>query len=272
MHYDNGTSPSRVTNARTSGNSNGCTSNHEFSTEADADVLLSRAMFNASLRDRNAVHEEIHGVRCLAINETPESVAKALNEFQIELEKGAFPDALKTTYHRIISKRRKAKEEILLTRLNESGNHIMSHQKRIFLENSSSMFEKNLSYCLNHYAIDDPAFRLRFLRCELFVVRQAVIRYCNYLNFVYELWGSIALEREIRLSDFNRSESKLFRKGYFQLLPFRDRSGRRVVTLLGGMGPKVDPIARVSYIRGARCVCRSISGCRCGCDKQFSKR
>lgn len=217
----------------------------------EADEILGRELLKASVHDRNAIFEEIHGVRCLALPETQDSVWKALHEFQELLQKkeGGVSDKLKTTYHKILSKRQKARAEIYrdgFLRGIEAGNH----QSKV----TSIRLEKKLAYCQNHYAIDDPAFRLRFLRCELFNVHKAVVRYCYYLNFVHELWGSVALEREIKLSDFNRPESKLFRKGFFQVLPFRDRSGRRIVTILGGMDPEVNPISRVSA-----CDCLSSS-------------
>lgn len=210
----------------------------------EADEILSRAMHEASLQDRNAIHEEIHGVRCMAIQETPESVAKALHNFQVVLEKGnVVSKELKTTYNRILLERQKARSELLnVATTNQSNSRSNNKQSK----RKMRRLEKNRSFCQHNYAIDDPAFRLRFLRCELFDVQKAVIRFCNYLNFVHELWGSVALEREVRLADFSRSETKLFRKGYFQLLPFRDRSGRRIVTLLGGTGQDVDYIERVS--------------------------
>ena len=207
----------------------------------EADTMLSKAMHDASANDRNAIYEEIHGVRCLAKPETPGSVAQALHEFDLVLQKDNRHNShdvsnsnndnknIFSSYNAILSKRKKFLDELL-----DSPN------------TGARGFGDKLSYCQNHYAIDDPAFRLRFLRAELFDVRKAVVRYCNYLNLVHELWGSVALDREVSLSDLDRSESALFRKGYFQLLPFRDRSGRRVVTLLGGMGEDVNKIARVS--------------------------
>merc|ERR1712176_1520987 len=41
---------------------------------------------------------------------------------------------------------------------------------------------------------------------------------------------------------------KLFRKGYFQVLPFRDHCGRRVLTLLGGFEPGVDAKMRAKAL------------------------
>ena len=213
----------------------------------EAETILSRAMHEVSNHDRNAILEEIHGVHCLAVPESPESIAHALAKFDQVLQEENCQnnhfgsdgiDSIDSSensknlfysYNMILAKRRKLQDELLRNP-----------------DNKVRGFGKKLSYCQNHYAFDDPTFRLRFLRAELFNVRNAVVRYCNYLNFVHELWGSVALEREISLSDLDRQENILFRKGYYQLLPFRDRSGRRIITILGGMGHEVDKIARVS--------------------------
>eukprot|EP00535_Pseudo-nitzschia_heimii_P007973 CAMPEP_0197177948 /NCGR_PEP_ID=MMETSP1423-20130617/3372_1 /TAXON_ID=476441 /ORGANISM="Pseudo-nitzschia heimii, Strain UNC1101" /LENGTH=661 /DNA_ID=CAMNT_0042627575 /DNA_START=57 /DNA_END=2042 /DNA_ORIENTATION=+ len=210
----------------------------------EAETILSRAMHGIPNHDRNAILEEIHGVRCLAITETPESVSCALNEFDLILQEGNRQNNLLES-----SSNSNSKNDLFYT-----YNQIVAKRKKIHDEFSYNpevkvrCLEKKLSYCENHYAIDDPAFRLRFLRSELFDVRKAVVRYCNYLNFVQELWGSVALEREIILSDLDRSENALFRKGYFQVLPFRDRSGRRIITLLGEMGNGTDKRAMAKAI------------------------
>eukprot|EP00536_Pseudo-nitzschia_multiseries_P000181 jgi/Psemu1/398/gm1.398_g len=170
--------------------------------------LVSRELLKLSVEDRTAIHEEIHGVCCLAITETPELFARALSDFQTELNR--MPPSQKQTY------------ELCRAR--------------------ATQYQDEEHSC---YALHDIDFRLRFLRAELFDAAKAAVRFANYLDFVKTYWGTeIALNRLIRLSDFTKDEIKLFRKGYFQVLPFRDRSGRRVITLLGGVGSDVDPHVR----------------------------
>ena len=67
------------------------------------------------------------------------------------------------------------------------------------------------------------------MRCELFNVHKAAERFVRYLDFVAEVYGEYALQRPICMSDFNREEMSFLREGKFQLLPYRDRSGRRIV-------------------------------------------
>ena len=172
--------------------------------------LLSRELLKLSLSDRTAIHEEIHGVRCMAVNETPELINEALVEFQTELDRMPYDQ-------------KQAYEECRF--------------RGVIYEDES------------HYALRDDNFRLRFLRAELFDATKAAVRFTKYLDVVNTYWGTdIVLKRLIRFSDFNKNETQMFRKGYFQVLPFRDRSGRRIVTFLGGFGPDFDPEARTKTI------------------------
>lgn len=172
-----------------------------------ADAFLSNELFGLSVHDRNAIHEEIHGVRCLAPEESPKLIVKSLHEFWATV--AAIPDAKKTAY--------------------EQCRSIAASRKIANVRNKTK-----------HYAIDEPSFHLRFLRCELFDAQKAATRYVNYLNFVHKLWGRIALEREIKFSDFNKEEARLFRKGNYQLLPVRDQSGRKVIVCLRKMSSETE--------------------------------
>ena len=69
---------------------------------------------------------------------------------------------------------------------------------------------------------------MRFLRCELFDVRKAAQRMLKFLDIALELFGEDALRRPIRLSDFSKEEMRYLKKGRYQVLPNRDRSGRRI--------------------------------------------
>lgn len=48
--------------------------------------LLSKELLQLSLKDRNAIQEEIHGVNCLAPEETPELVKRSMVELKVALE------------------------------------------------------------------------------------------------------------------------------------------------------------------------------------------
>ena len=168
--------------------------------------MLSKELLQLSFNDRNAINEEMHGVRCLAPEETPELLRVSLLELSRELD--AMP--YKPAYD-------KAQEQ--------------------------QQQQQQQSY------VNTTEFRLKFLRCELFDARKAAIRLIKYLDLMVELFGLFALQRKIKLSDFSKHELQILRAGYFQIFPFRDRSGRRVMCIVGNMGIEFDPTVRVSTIQ-----------------------
>jgi len=165
----------------------------------DVDKLLSNELLQLSLQNRTAIQEEIHGVHCLAPEETPELLRNSLAELAVELDEGLSP------YH---TEAYRQSQELLPN--NDNGT-------------------TNTTY------VNTDEFRLRFLRSELFDVPKAAKRLAFFLDMVLEYFGRFALERPIRLSDFNNKELKVMREGRCQLLPFRDRSGRRIIVLFPEM-------------------------------------
>lgn len=71
--------------------------------------------------------------------------------------------------------------------------------------------------------------RLVFLRCEVFDAHKAAARFVTYLEVVLETFGPVALTRFIRFDDLGRPAQDLIQAGVVQVLPYRDRSGRRIV-------------------------------------------
>ena len=156
----------------------------------DVDELLSKELMELSFNDRNNINEEIHGVQCLAPSEDLEDggdplfVHNSLLKLQIELNTIPNTSELKIGYQK--------SQELLLKN-----------------KTSTTSF------------VNTTEFRLKFLRCELYDVKKAAIRLCNYLNLVQEFFGDYALERSIKLSDFSKHEIQILRTGYYQLWPFR---------------------------------------------------
>ena len=84
--------------------------------------------------------------------------------------------------------------------------------------------------------IHTSEFRLRFLRREFFNSQKAAERLVRFTEYMYQEYGMEVLERPLRLSDLatkfgaqGKEIMKLFKAGYAQLLPYRDRFGRRVL-------------------------------------------
>ena len=133
--------------------------------DGSSENMFSKALLSLSLKERNQIEEEIHGVSCMAITETPELIEKALREFQYELE-FVIADAQKIAYN-------KAKDKNICSNSNTSNS------------NSYLLCNEN---------------KLRFLRCEFFNPVQAVSRYVKYLDLLLYIYGDYnALRRPIQL-------------------------------------------------------------------------
>jgi len=180
--------PSNVTTARSSDN--------------DVDKILADEFNNLNIKKRNDVQEEIHGVYCMAPEETPELLAESLSQLDIELDH--IPQSQKYAYTRSLQ--------------------LQSQQQNQQQDPSQS---KQLIYYVN-----SNEFRLMYLRSELFDARKAAYRIVKALDFLLELFGEIAFKRKIRLSDFTKKELKIMKRGYIQLLPSRDRGGRRIIVVI----------------------------------------
>jgi len=156
------------------------------------DNLLTREMMQLSLKARNDIQEEIHGVKCLVPLETPQLLLSSLQNLEAELER-VVPS--ETTNSFLLAK---------------------------------GMGEESYANTVE--------FKLRFLRKYFFNAQKAAACLCEYLYRIHSIFGGLfALKREIHLhQDFTKEELREFRKGRYQLLPFRDRSGRRILVVFPG--------------------------------------
>ena len=231
------------------------------------DDLLTQEMMNLSIKDRNDIQEEIHGVKCLAVEETPELLQAALKQLAYEINENT-PDSQKEAY--LQSLRMKLNNDELQRRLHAqlhssqpqfmamSKSH-NTHTTHTNNNNDNDTSNNNRSYCYIH---DDVEFRLRFLRCELFHVQKSAKRMLQFLDLALELFGEFALRRPIRLSDFTKEEMRYLRKGRFQVMPNRDRSGRRVSTIfpedanaLQASSSECPALIKVSFVFACACSC-----------------
>ncbi|KAL3904879.1 MAG: hypothetical protein SGARI_004718, partial [Bacillariaceae sp.] len=147
------------------------------------------------------IHEEIHGVQTLAVEETPEFVQQKLAELDRALQE--IPDREKSAYLEAI-------------RFNSL------------------------------YVINQERLRVPILRAEVFDARKAAIRLVKFLELVFDLYGHEALMRPITLADFNSEDINLMKQGLFQMLPGRDRTGRRVMGHFADIPAEFSVRSRVS--------------------------
>jgi len=84
--------------------------------------------------------------------------------------------------------------------------------------------------------VNDDDFRLKFLRAEQFHPEQAAERMVKNLDLLYRYIGPQGLQRPINMSDLDEKSLTIMKTGSFQLLPSRDRSGRRIAVRIGPLG------------------------------------
>lgn len=238
--------------------------------------LLTKEMNRLSVRDRNDIQEEIHGVKCLAIKETPELIKESLELLQIEIDT-KIPDSQKQAYVRslkfkvteapafasssdgipeTIEERSVSSKSEEDDPISSSSAHtattVATNTERDSSSSSSVTFSPRpgiphtVGAASSAVSIDaasstapvprgsyihEDEFKLRFLRCDFFDVPKAALRMVTWLEMVVELFGEYALERPICLSDFSKEELRHMRKGLIQILPYRDRSGRRIMII-----------------------------------------
>lgn len=107
------------------------------------------------------------------------------------------------------------------------------------VDRNVSESEKGAYYkalAMNSTYVQYVPFRLKFLRAELFDAKKAALRYVRNLEYLLQVFGDFALMRQLYLSDLSGEEKRFLRKGYMQLLPFRDSVGRRILVNLGSYG------------------------------------
>ena len=168
-----------------------------------AEDLVTQDRMRLSFKDRNAIDEEVHGVKNLSREETPELLQESMRQLSVELSK--IPNKV--------------------------------------------AFDRSQRLYANNTYVNTADFRLRFLRCEYFDAKKAAVRMVNFLDFVDGLFdGDLVLQRPIQLTDFSKAEMKMLRSGIYQLLPYRDRSGRPIYTEVGNMGLHLDLKMRVSFL------------------------
>jgi len=77
-----------------------------------------------------------------------------------------------------------------------------------------------------------------FLRCDLLDSKKAARRLCDYADLMLEIFGDFALQRRPCLTDLTDLELRILEAGGYQVLPGRDRAGRRILGNLAFDAPK----------------------------------
>jgi len=113
--------------------------------------------------------------------------------------------------------------------------------------------------------VNDPAFRLKFLRADRYDVEEAAIRMVRNLEVVRETFGPEGLVRPFQLSDMmldrenQGTDTFLFSGNFFQVMPFRDRLGRRIIVRSGRKIFKSDNVDVNTRLKAFLYICQQLS-------------
>jgi hypothetical protein len=192
------------------------------------DHQLSNQLERMSFEDRENIQDEIHGVKSLAPEETPERINESLLLLDFQIKK-------------------------LLLTMNIDLDSV--HEETIRVRNQVLLgTSTDLGQVMQYSYILEADFRLRFLRAELFDIGKAATRYLNNLDYLVENFGPIGLQRPLRIFDLDPIERIILRSGGIQLVPTRDRRGRRIMNIVGVCGegyPNVHKFRVFQYLLDA---------------------
>ncbi|KAG7370400.1 hypothetical protein IV203_028146 [Nitzschia inconspicua] len=160
--------------------------------------------------DRQRIQEEIHGVCSMAVEETPEVVVAALEQFDLHLAAATAAQTLENTAYFV------------------AQSHGLS--------------------C--HYVLTNRDFHLKFLRADFFHAARSVKRFLKNIAILYKYFGLVALQRPLQFSDLDKEEQLELKSGHLiQILPSRDRAGRLILVMLGGPATMTKvPVRSTLYI------------------------
>jgi hypothetical protein len=192
-------------------------------------ALLAQELNSLSLQERNKAIESLHGVDHV-IKETPGMIRDKLLEFQLAL------DCLLHTEPSISRK---------ITAVTRNA-YLQAHQQ-------------SPSY------VQNPAFRLMFLRAEGFDPMLAAHRMLVYLEEKLSRFGLDALTRSLTMQDLSpQAMSMLLDLGIQQLVPSRDSAGRAIY-LIHNDADRVrdlmrqDPMAAVGNVNATNNITNFLS-------------
>jgi hypothetical protein len=154
----------------------------------------------------------------------PNAVDEMLTQ---ELQQLSFQDrtAIQEEIHGVGTVCPEETTETIRSSLSQMDSAIQTMPHKVGYDQAQSQSDESRFFVTN----DDV--RLSFLRCDLFDAKRAAQRFTSYLDMVLNKFGSECLGRWIQWDDIGCGAQEQIKKGNIQLLPYRDRSGRRVIVI-----------------------------------------
>ena len=226
-------------------------------TSQSTDALLARELNSLSIKERERVFSEIHGV--------PADNEEISVQLEDETENGSFTASMfdedddnmvgyqhsnnNSQNRRNGSSKKKGRRTLkdpedpqnitkLISEMNMEIQRNITH-KEAYLQ----ALHQDPTY------VDNKDFLIRFLRADQYEPKTAAHRLVGFFEYKKELFGIDRLTKNIALEDLygNVEDTEVVESGLYQILPGRDRSGRTV--LLKFHHPETEGLSLLSKLR-----------------------
>ncbi len=179
------------------------------SIQGAVEKIWAKELYEMNSGEREDINNEIHGVRSSrTVDETPKLVSDSIVALRHYIERRI--DAISEG----------------------GGDHFfLADATREAYQRIRALLPREEGTILPY--IHTQKFLIKFLRASFFDIKKAGKRYFRCLYLMYEMFGDIALQRPLMLIDLTAREQQYLRKGQIQLLPCRDRIGRRIFAYSG---------------------------------------
>ncbi|CAJ1969772.1 unnamed protein product [Cylindrotheca closterium] len=129
----------------------------------------------------------------------------------------------------------------------ETKARLLKELDRLVQDERNPIYEIALKQ--NRAYVEDPSFRLRFLRCNMYDVHRSVRQMMAFLQHKATYFGDAKLALDIVLDDLNDDAMELLSSGLFHIQEERDRNGRVVLYLMNQIFRKysVETMIKVAY-------------------------
>ncbi|CAJ1955755.1 unnamed protein product [Cylindrotheca closterium] len=181
------------------------------------------------MRNRQSGNHDVHN----AMKPTEEMIASELYKLSVQERVKAFDDV-----HCVGEELRESSEMI---------------QKSLAVFKETINKERNIFYDIamtqNRAYVEDPSFRLKFLRANRHNVGKSVRQMMSFLKEKATYFGNDKIARDITLDDLNEADKSLLLSGFYHIQEERDRAGRAIIHWFGSMLGRVRPenLIRAAY-------------------------
>ena len=203
--------------------------NLESLTQAELDTLYANDMYELTLKEREQVLQEIHGI--IASNSPTGIPQSPSSSPSLTTAAGGIDETTTTT---TMTKRdiHKARCELQyqlakLTKQPAKKGKKKRQQQQFSVEAYQMALQQDFQY------VTSEKFQLQFLHADGFDhPEKAAIRIIQFFQIKLELFGKALLTKDITISDIynlSKHDKKSLESGFFQLLPVRDVGGRAIL-------------------------------------------